>query len=320
MKIERVIHRIIVLWIVLLSPFTFHLSLCSARTSQVGIGVRGGGQMYMLSAAPNSNGEVKAGMGGIGAIDLRYTFYEYINAKVNLGFLVGAEIGYGATQTKGTYTDQYTNFDYLGNQIDYTNEAKYRQTDKCAQADFSLMLAACFGHFTVNVGPKFMMPVSASSNLKIKEAHINAYFPRYDVHVTDKMITGALETPYKRSVSSNLPKYNLLFGAEIGYEWAITEKMNLGVQAFADIAVWGQQSPVTDNLSPLLAVAPITDAENPSPAVTVNTVSGQIKNMRYVDFGLRAYVAFTVAEDNGYRYHFHSRRNTRRHRNRYRWW
>ena len=303
---------------------TLYSVLCtplSAQTSLLGIGLRGGGQMNIPSAAEKSTADVRSGLGGVGGIDLRYTFYSCIGTT-GIGFTVGAGFGYGSTALKGTNTDQYTNIDYLSNRIDYTIDSKFRQTDKFAQANASLMLALCFGNFTLNVGPRFMLPISPSSNLTIEEAHINAYYPTYDVNVTDQLITGVLATPYTQSVSSFLPKYNVLMGAEIGYEFGITDKTFLGFQLFADIAVWSQQSPNPLTPNPLIRVEPIKDASNPVPAVSVNSLNDRIEALRYLDFGLRAYVAFSVGKNSEEheRLHFNSRRDTKYHRNRYRWW
>lgn len=290
-----------------------------AQTSLIGIGVRGGGQVYLPSAAPGSTGEVSGNVGGLGAIDLRYTFYSCLNDRLGLGCAVGAGIGYGSTALKGSRTDQYTNVDYLNNRIDYTVDARYRQEEKFAQANASLLFALCYGKWTVNVGPRFMMPIAAATNLTIEEAHINAYYPTYDVHVADKMITGVLATPYTQTASSHMPEYSILMGAEAGYEWYVTDKTCIGVQLFADVAVWSKQSTMGKTQSPLIAVSAITNAANPTPSVTVHEI-GQIAAMRYVDFGLRAYVAFPVGKAHSKESRADSRRDTKKHRNRYLWW
>ena len=312
---SHITHQIVlILFVVFCTPL-------SAQTSLLGIGLRGGGQMNIPSAAEKSTADVRSGLGGVGGVDLRYTFYSCIGTT-GIGFTVGAGFGYGSTALKGTNTDQYTNMDYLSNRIDYTIDSKFRQTDKFAQANASLMLALCFGNFTINVGPRFMLPISPSSNLTIEEAHINAYYPTYDVNVTDQMITGVLATPYTQSVSSFLPKYNVLMGAEIGYEFGITDKTFLGFQLFADIAVWSQYTQYTIHNTHLIAVGNISDSSNPVPAVSVNSLNGQIAGMRYMDFGLRAYIAFSVGKNSEEHAHLHfnSRRDTKYHRNRYRWW
>lgn len=298
------------------------LVLClpiSAHNSLIGIGVRGGGQMYLASSA-STTGDINSAIGGVGGIDLRYTFHGFFTDRIGMGFVVGVGLGYGSTKLKGTNTDQYTNYDYLLNRIEYTVDSKFHQTTKFTQANASLMLAFCFGNFTFNIGPRFMMPVSPSSTLTFDEAHINAYYPKYDVNVRDQLVTGVLSTPATQSVSSLTPAYDVLLGAELGYEWNITDKTSLGIQLFADISVWSNHTPYTINNKPLIQVGKISDALNPVPTVTVNTIDGRIGSLRYLDFGLRAFVAFSVAQKQKYNSRIHPPRDTRKHHNRYLWW
>ena len=316
MKIER-IHRIVGLWMVLLSPFTFHLSPLSAQTSMLSIGVRGGGQTYLPTAAVGATGEVKPGIGGAGALDVRYTYYGSVASQVELGVAVGAGFGYGTTGIKGTNMDSYTNIDYLGNKMDYSIDATYSLKDQFAKVDVSLLLAMRFGGVTLNVGPRFMLPFAASSALTIRQSAIDAYYPAYNVHVTDLLITGKLETPYTEKHPSNISKYNLLIAAEIGYEWRLNQHA-LGVQLFAEAAVWSKQSPITNYQSPMISVAPISNANAPVPSVTVGSAESFVSGRRYIGVGVRAYYAFHI-EHIRIR-HFKPRGDSRDHRNRYLWW
>ena len=110
----------------------------SAHNSLIGIGVRGGGQMYLPSAAAGSTAKIQGAIGGVGSLDLRYTFYGCFTDRIGMGFVVAAGVGYGSTGLKGTNTDQYTNYDYLNNRMDYTVDSKFHQTTKGVQADASL--------------------------------------------------------------------------------------------------------------------------------------------------------------------------------------
>lgn len=304
---------------VFLSPITFHLSPLSAQTSMLSIGVRGGGQTFLPTAAVGANGEIKPGIGGAGALDVRYTYYGSVASQVELGVAVGAGVGYGTTGIKGTNMDSYTNIDYLGNKMDYSIDATYSLKDQFAKVDVSLLLAMRFGGVTLNIGPRFMLPLAANRALTINEANIDAYYSAYDVHVVNQLITGKLETPYTEKHPSNISKYNLLIAAEIGYEWRLTNQHALGAQLFAEAAVWNKQSPITNNPSPLISVSPITSQENPVPTVTVGDIAPMIKDLRYIDFGLRVYYAFSIESDKGYKSRFNTR-DTRLHRNRYYWW
>lgn len=308
MKINRII-LLCTLYSVLYTPL-------SAQNSMFSIGVRGGGQTF-LSSATAPSGSMKGDVGFGGTIDLRYAFYGCFTDRLGMGFTLGAGIGYGTAGMRGDHTDNYSNTDYLGKQIDYTVTSSFRQQNRFATAEASLMLAFCFGNVIMNVGPRFMMPFAAKSELTITNASIDAYYPEYYVHVVDKMITGYLQTPYTQAVTPALPECSVLMGAEIGYEWYFDEKNCLGIQLYADVGVWNKMSVVSYQPSALIEVAPITDATNPAPNVTVNASGLPASNPRYLDFGLRVYYAFSV-NSNGLRKRSPSR-DTRLHHNRYRW-
>ena len=306
MKSEKFIVLICTLYSVLCTPLL-------AQTSVLSIGVRGGGQTYLPTAAVGATGEVKPGIGGTGALDVRYTYYGSVASQVELGVAVGAGFGYGAASLKGTNTDTYSNTDYLGNTMDYTVTSAFTQTDRFAKIDASLLFAMRFGGVTLNIGPRFMMPFAASSALTIRQSAIDAYYPAYDVHVTDQLITGKLETPYRQTTTSSLPQYAALMALEIGYEWTLNTNHSLGVQLFADIAVWTPKSPITNNQSPIISVAPISNANDPVPSVTVNSPAALISSRRHLDFGVRAYYAFSSSSARR-----SPARDTRLHHNRYR--
>ena len=279
------------------------------------IGVRGGGQTYLPTAAVGATGDMHAGIGGTGALDIRYTFYGQLADRFELGFAAAAGVGYGSAGIKGTNMDSYTNIDYLGNKMDYSIDATYSLKDQFAKVDVSLLLAMRFGGVTLNVGPRFMLPFAATGTVTISEASIDAYYPLYDVHVTDQLITGKLETPYQQTTTSSLPQYAALMALEIGYEWTLNTNHSLGVQLFADIAVWTPKSSITNVQSPIISVAPISNTNDPVSSVTVNSPAALISNRRYLDFGVRAYYAFSSSSART-----SPARDTRLHHNRYRWW
>ena len=310
MKSEKFIVLICTLYSVLCTPLW-------AQTSMLSIGVRGGGQTFLPTAAVGATGEVKPGIGGTGALDVRYTYYGSVASQVQLGVAVGAGFGYGTTGIKGTNLDSYTNIDYLGNKMDYSIDATYSLKDQFAKVDVSLLLAMRFGGVTLNVGPRFMLPFAATGTVTISEASIDAYYPLYNVHVTDQLITGKLETPYTDTRASNLPRMNVLVAAEIGYEWRLNQHA-LGVQLFAEAAVWSKQTPNPLTPNPLIQVNPITSAENPVPSVTVGSAESFVSGRRYIGVGVRAYYAFHIEHIRIRQ--FKPRGDSRDHRNRYLWW
>jgi hypothetical protein len=290
-----------------------------AQNSVLSVGVRGGGQMMLPTAVVGATGTMSAALGGAGTLDLRYTFYGQPTDRIGIGFAVSAGVGYGSAGVQGASVDTYTNSDYTGNQLDYTCTASYTRIDRFAKADAALFFAMRFGGVTVNLGPRFMLPFAASSALTLRSASIDAYYPAYDVHVRDQLITGKLVTPYTQARTPIHPRYSLLVAAEIGYEWSLSEQSSLGLQLYADVAVWNSAGKNPAPISPLIQVSPITSQENPAPAVTVGDITPMINDLRNIDFGLRVYYAFSFKSSTGYKSRFNTR-DTRLHHNRYRWW
>ena len=304
-------------FILILCLLVFVVSPIKAQTSVLSVGVRGGGQMWLPSAATGVTAKVQSGLGYTGALDLRYTYYGEVANNVSLGVGIGFGAGYGTTALKGTNTDVFSNTDYLGNQLDYTVTAAFRQTDQWVKGEASLLFAMRFGGVTVNIGPRFMMPFAASRLLTITQSTIDAYFPQYNVHVVNELTTGVLQTPFVRKENVSLPQYNLLLAAEIGYEWAFDAHI-VGVQAYMDCGVWNINSSAALQLTRLIFVSPITDATNPPPTVTVASPEMYVTGRRYLDFGIRVYYAFSLTSQTRRR-HPSAARDTRHHHNRYLW-
>lgn len=301
---------------------TLYSVLCTpiaAHTSMVSIGARGGGQTY-LSSTTDPSSSVQGTFGGTGTFDLRYTFYGCVTDRFGIGFTLGGGVGYGAAGIQGNRTDTYTNFDYRGNQMDYTVSSAFKQTDRFAKGEATLMASFCFGNVIFNIGPRFMIPFATSSSLTISDATIDAYYPAYNVHVINEQITGKIETPvsYQQSVFSS--QFSVLMTAELGYEWYFNDRNCLGLQLYADVSVWDKPSAVSYQPSVLIQVSPITDAANPVPMVTVGDANPLISSRRYLDFGIRIYYGFTISHDTYRDAKTRHARDTRLHHNRYRWW
>ena len=283
----------------------------------VSVGVRGGGQMWLPSAATGVTAKVNSGIGYTGALDLRYTYYGDVTDDIGIGFGVGFGAGYGTTALQGTSHDEFSNTDYLGNQIDYTVNAAFQQNDQWIKGEASLLFAMRFGGVTINIGPRLMMPFAASHLLRVNQSTIDAYYPQYNVHVVNELATGELQTPYVRKENVTLPQYNLLLAAEIGYEWNFGKHI-VGVQAYMDCGVWNNYRSAATSVTQFISVSPIIDATNPPPTVTVGSAEGMIAGRRYLDFGIRAYYAFSIRSTK--EAHRSPNRDTRLHHNRYLWW
>ena len=245
-----------------------------AQTSVFSIGVRGGGTI--LNA------------GGMGAVDLRYSLLGDLNGGCQLGFALGAGVGYGQMAYKGSESLAYSRIDYLGNTIDYSIIADYKQVNRFASAEASLLAAFKVSGFTLNVGPRFMLPFSRSAMQTLSRADIVAYYPLYDVSIPDEEITGKITTPYAQTCASSMPKYQLLLALEAGWEFALDSRSSLGVQAYADLGLWHPKATSAADV-PLIDAAPIASVNTPA---TVNIHDASVDSKRYIAVGVRVYYAF----------------------------
>ena len=285
------IRWIVVLWASLM------LSPMMAQTSALVVGLRGGATILDV--------------GGTGMVDLRYAWYGDLTGGCHLGLAVGAGIGYGQINFKGSESLAYSRTDYLGNTIDYSIDADYKQANRYASAEISLLAAFRMSGFTLNIGPRFMLPFGCSAKQTITRAEIVAYYPLYDVSVPNEEITGKLATPYTQSCASVIPKYNLLLALEAGWEFALSGNHSLGVQAYADIGLWSPKANSSTSAEPLIDVAPIETANTPA-TVTVHNASVDPK--RHFAVGVRVYYTFQISSERSRRIYTG---DTRDHRNRY---
>ena len=268
-----------------------------AQTSAFSVGVRGGATILNT--------------GGTGVLDLRYSFYGDLNAGCQLGVAVGAGAGYGQIAYQGNEHSAFTRMDYLGNAIDYTIDADYKQVNRFANTEVSLLAAFRVSGFTLNIGPRFLFPFSRSAKQTITQADIIAYYPLYDVSVPNEEITGKLATPYSQACTSVTPNYNLLLSLEAGWEFVLSGSHSLGLQAYADIGLWYPKTVIYATEAPLIDVAPIETSNTPA-VVSVHNAS--INPKRYIAVGVRVYYTFQLRSER-------SRRiftgDTRGHHNRY---
>ena len=285
--------------------------------SQLAVGMRGDGQLW-LPKTTDAATEVQGTIGGGGLLDISYAYYGSVSPSFELGATAGIGIGYGVAGIKGKNSAAFTNVDYLGNTMKYTTSATFTQSESFVRMDVSLMLAMRAGGFVANIGPRLMVPFAAKSNLTIDEATIAANYPKYNVTVTNELITGKLETPYQAPLTSHRSSLTLLMGLEVGYEFPVGNNA-IGIQAFADIGLWSNhQSPrlsrsteITNHK--LITVSPITASGTPA-VVTVGDPNALVSSKRFVDFGLRVYYAFSFDKSRDKNGHA---TDTKEHHNRY---
>lgn len=249
------------------------------------LGLRGGETTVLHQSAQDLHNQ----MGGVGALDIGYIWYAPV-PKAELGLRTGVLLGYGAAGTSGAFSQQFTNTDYLGNQMLYTTSAQLSARQQMVTAEVPLMMALRAKGFTFNVGLSLQTVLWQQTRQHLSSPCIDAFYSAYNVHVTDELITGQLSADRQNTVyATGLPTLGLGVCTEIGYDFALPQGY-LGLQAFFSCSVWNNYR-TTDDI--VIAVSPITDAANPVPAVQVsNALTALCSSARPLSFGIRLYYAF----------------------------
>ena len=202
-------------------------------------------------------------------LDLQYAHYWTKDGRpVDLGIITGIGIGYSASGMKAAVNSNMTVKDNDGDTINYTIKAdEIKENDGQIQLEIPLMFSLIHeSGFFFNIGPRFMLPVYTPYNQKIsdnKNTYIDAYFKSTGVNVTNKDITGVLaESDYKSKGTDNGNQFafNLMLGAELGYEWILKSGNSLGLGVYGNYCVFSTFKNGSTSTDPLIQVTPPTGA------------------------------------------------------------
>lgn len=257
----------------------------SAQSHILSVGAYGGGVCLL----PNSDYSVQEQPGGMGGFGVGYTYYALVR-EVQLGIRTGLNFGYAATQCKGKFTQQFTNIDYLENHMQYTTSGCFAAQQQMLPLDIPLMMALRANGFTFNVGICLQSVLWQQTGQQLSDTHIDAFYPAYNVHVTDELITGVLSSEHRKTGSRlGLPAWSIGFATEIGYEFSLPRGY-IGLQALFNCSVWNNYHPTNDLV---ISVSPIANPMQPVPIVNVSDApSALITAMHPLAFGIRLYYAF----------------------------
>jgi len=265
------------------------ICLWARSASMISFGLRGGGCTYMTTGNADSH------IGGGGDFDLGYScLWNTPNAEV--GIHTGLSLGLCTNRFTGKVKSTFTNIDYLGNEIQYTVSSSSVRLNiiRQVQLEIPLMLALRTENMFINIGAKFMMPISDKYEQSMGDLTIDAYYPKPDVHVVNRLITGDASSA-KMDVSGNgcLPKYNVLLGLEIGYEWNIQDTHRIGLGFYADISPWSSFK--RSDASEVVSVSPIVNPDYPPAEVTIQPIcKASVDEMLYCDFGVKVYYGLNI--------------------------
>ena len=253
------------------------------------VGVSGGSGLNLTPA----DCVMKSNVGGGGALAFDYTFYKSLD-KVDLGLRTGLDLGYMYLPYHAEFEQHYSNVDYLNNQIDYTTSGLLDITQNQLYASVPVMFALRTHGFVCNIGVRLQMPFYQTGKQQLSEPLIQAYYPKYDVTVTNELITGIVTDEQLSMPLASSPVFLECYAsAEIGYEHRLNAKGAIGCAAYVHAGVWNALPKATDK--PVIQVAPIMDSETPVPTVTVNDAyTSLLTSYTPLQFGLKLYYAFTL--------------------------
>lgn len=253
------------------------------------VGVSGGSGLNLTP----TDCVMKSKFGASGALAFDYTFYKSFD-KVDLGLRTGLDLGYMYLPYHAEFEQHYSNVDYLNNQIDYTTSGLLDITQNQLYASVPVMFALRTHGFVCNIGVRLQMPFYQTGKQQLSEPLIQAYYPEYDVTVTNELITGIVTDEQLSMPLASSPVFLECYAsAEIGYEHRLNAKGAIGCAAYVHAGVWNALPKATDK--PVIQVAPIMDSETPVPTVTVNDAyTSLLTSYTPLQFGLKLYYAFTL--------------------------
>ena len=222
-------------------------------------------------------------------LDLQYSHYWVpAKGKCNYGILTGLSLGYMQNTASMSLNNAFT-AETDGGNIDYTITASLRETDRQLQLEVPLMFAFLMDNgFYLNVGPRLMLPVYTPFTQTVTDPTIEAYFPREDVSVVNKPVTGVVTDAQcsRRGTTDNQFRLNLLLGLELGYELSLQSGRSVGFGVYANYGVYSMYSPSAASQDAIR----ITPPSNAAPLATVEVLpmaGSAFSKLGYFDAGIK---------------------------------
>lgn len=272
-----------------------------AQYHVIAVGGRLGGNGYLTK---NTDENLKTKFGIQTMFDFNYSILGVLDSYACLGFKTGVSIGWAQNSFMSQYENHFTNYDYEGHRMDYTIKTdNVTQTLNQYQAEVPLMFAFRYEGVTANLGIKGMIPFNATYTQRVNGLSIAAYYPEYDVTVTNELITGrAAEEQFTTADKMDVPQINVMASIEFGYEFEFNnDDHGVGVLAYLDYCFWNNYTGKGGSTGDMITVDPIVNSADPVPAVHIGVISqSSISAMNYFDIGVKVYYRFQTEAGRGY--------------------
>ncbi|MCR4664826.1 MAG: hypothetical protein K5660_05625 [Paludibacteraceae bacterium] len=263
------------------------------------IGLRGGVASLLHNTTDNVDGKWKPGFDVL--LDLQYAHYWQHGEKPSYGILTGLSAGY----VRSAVTAQYANA-FTAGAINYNINADAREYDGEVILEVPLMFSMITNSgLYFNVGPRFQLPVFNHFNQSISNDNISALFTNYNVTVGNEVITGKVTEDIREmsGTKQDVSKFNLLLGAELGYEWRLKDNNAFGVGVYAS---YGLFSLYNHNASGSLLNLTAPTGSTPADVKIFNTTDaytqgdgfkfGAKNGMNFFDCGIKLNYSFNFVK------------------------
>ena len=276
-----------------------------AQGQGVSVALRGGVTLYTGTT-------FKAQPAVSGGADIRYQCLWDCYHDMYIGLETGLGFGFNRAEFGGELSNQFTQQDAHGNELQYNVSAKINQISTSMQVDLPILFSAHIKGVVLNIGPSLHSGIIENFDQILKREQIDAYLPRYDITLHNEPMIGYVpESELNKRETRFAPTLRLALSAEIGYEWAIPDYYTnrehyVGLQAYAHYGVWALPTAGSEHVLYVPAMKPI-DEQNPHAKASTLEIGNlcAIANRKAhpISLGIRLYYTLRGADYRAYGWH-----------------
>ena len=189
-----------------------------AQSSRLSFVLKGGIMSYIpykYIVEPAPPGELFGG-------EINYSYLWDLMSEKEVGLYLGLHFAYGSPNmciSKPLEPYSYTNYDYLGNQIDYKISINHVK-EKIGQLQIGIPAMVTGSVIKQRLhwagGFRVVFPLALKYDQTL-DADISAYYPAYGVEVPNELVTGKIVDGKHYVGKTSLPMMHFQVGGEISY-------------------------------------------------------------------------------------------------------
>lgn len=236
-------------------------------------------------------------MGVEAMLDVQYAHYwRHDGWNLQLGLVVGLSAGYSDSRY-GRSIHESASYSLTENgltfPIDYTVDASLRERNQQAQLELPVLFSMVMqcGWF-LNVGPRLQLPLAGRYSQSVSDDVVTARYSRWSYQpIVNSATTGCFSDAERHSEGKwQTAKFNLLVGAETGYEYMFRDKNRIVIGAYGQVGVLPMTCSV-DADSRLVQIVP-PSPEQPAAVSTLGLSNTYSERVNYFSVGVRVAYSF----------------------------